>query len=187
MVVSVCNTHCLCDAAEALLPESSRITNSLQGAMPTSASETEATEYLQTSTSVKDSEGKESIQISSVLKGIVPSSESSEIISSSTTAKEAVSSVISGTQGAEIVLPSPSLKGAVLPSAVSTEDRDTQRAGLNCMDCMDILIPSYPWGAPGAASRKGSNSKFLNCIVTAATSILSTCTYASLLYDCQRI
>lgn len=105
--------------------------------MSTSASGTEPTEQIQTSDSVTGSESTEYIQTSSVLKE--------------------VASVTSGHEAAEIILTSPSLRGAVSSVAPITEDREVQTAGFNCMNCMDILVPSYPWGPPGTGSRKGSN------------------------------
>lgn len=116
---------------DVILPETSRITNSQQGALSTWASVTEATEKLQTSTSQR----------------VVPS----------TDLKKVVTTAIAGTEGSEISLSSPSFKGAVLPVASGTQDRETQKASLNCME---ILIPSYPWGSPGRGRMKGSYPKF---------------------------
>lgn len=41
---------------------------------------------------------------------------------------------------------------AVLPEASSTSENDRQKASVNCMD---ILLPAYPWGPKGGATIQG--------------------------------
>lgn len=47
-------------------------------------------------------------------------------------------------------IPPPSV--TVLPGASSTSESDRQKASLNCMD---ILLPAYPWGPKGGATIQG--------------------------------
>jgi len=56
------------------------------------------------------------------------------------------------TKGSEITLSSPSFKGAVLPVVSDSQDGEPQKASLNCME---ILVPPYPWGPSGGGRMKG--------------------------------
>lgn len=111
-----------------------------------------------------DGQIQESTSTLAVVPPIASGTDNIEISEITSSVKEVMSPSASGSEGRETIQPSPSLKEALLPVAFVTEEHEVRRATLNCMD---ILLPAYPWGPPGAGRKKGLCTKTLFYFVVA--------------------